>query len=103
MHVCTFNLDTVGLVLSNLKAFFGSLGGVDEKILDPFVVDFHHGNLDLVGLVRVGIGRDTAEDFLASQGHDTTVGTVTDHRVRFARSCLTVGKQATMEAFPCTV
>jgi hypothetical protein len=61
----TLHVDTHGFVLTNFVAFFGTLGNWNQKVLNSFVVNLKHRQLDFVLLVRVVIGCDSSENLLA--------------------------------------
>lgn len=66
------NIDSQGLVLPDFVAFGGPLVDGDEQVLDLLVVDFHHGDVDLVLFVSfVGVLGDSVENFLAGDGDDS--------------------------------
>ena len=73
-------------VLTDFEAFLGALVIFGKKISDFLVVDFDHGESDLVldvhGGVSVTFG-DTLEDLFGGTGNDTLVVSVTNDGVRF--------------------
>jgi hypothetical protein len=96
----TFHVDTDASALTNFEAFFRSLGLFDKQVLDFLVIDLEHGSGDLEGLFFITICTDTSEHFLASLGDDALIYSIADHRVRLARPCLPIGKEACVITVP---
>ena len=68
-----------------------------------FIVDFEHGELDLIFSVTSAAGlagSNPLENFVACNGNDTFIGPITDHRVTLARARLSVGKETAVIALP---
>ena len=71
-----------------------------EEILDLLHVDFDHLYGDLIAYHGVLLIANLFEHFGGGQRNDTLVITVTEDRVRFARTSLTVGKDCIVKALP---
>lgn len=71
-----------------------------EKIPDSLIVDFHHADHDLEGLVFV-VGRFYLFEYLvAYDRNDSLIGPIAYHRITLAGARLAVCKKATVVAFP---
>lgn len=92
-----------GLVFSNLQAFFWPLVDRDKQVLNSFVVDLKHRDVNFILLVLLLIVVNSREYFLAADWHDSLVGTVSDHGIAFTRPSLAVSKQTAVIALPCIV
>lgn len=75
----------------------------NEQILHFLVVDFEHRKLDLVlGILRLICLtlRNSRENLIASNRHNTLIGSITNHGVTLTRAGLPVREQAAVIAFP---
>lgn len=68
-------------MLTNLQLLLLVLG---EQVLHSFVINFQHANLDLKGASSILIVVDLLEDRVADDRNESLIGSVADHRVRFA-------------------
>lgn len=85
----------------DLVSLLGSLGDRDEQVLHFLIVDFHHGDHDLILLGAIVVVGDPRKDLLATDGHDTLVRTVSHHRVGFACTRLAICEETAVVALPC--
>jgi hypothetical protein len=58
-------------MLSNFVSFLGSFRNRDEEVLHFFIIDFHHGDQNLILLARIVVFSDSSEDLLARNWHDS--------------------------------
>ena len=58
-------------MFSYFIAFFGSLADRNQKILNSFVVNLKHGNIDFVLFIRIIVLVNSFENFLAGDGHNS--------------------------------
>lgn len=66
---------TKGLMLPDFMTFFGSFWNWNQKVLNPFVVDFHHRYVNLVVFVGIVVLGNSGENLFAGDGHDSLNGT----------------------------
>lgn len=71
MFAHAFDVDAEGFVLPNFVAFRRAFVDGNEQVLNLFVINFHHGRVDFVLLLFVGVARNPIEDLFASDGHDS--------------------------------
>jgi hypothetical protein len=90
-------------MLTDSKAFLGSLSHMDQEVLHLLVIDLEHRQVDFELLILVRVLMNAIEDLLATDRHDALVRSVADHGVGFAGPSLPVRKQAAMVAQPCIV
>ena len=72
------HVHTQGLVLAHFEATYGSHAGIYEQILDLFVINFHHADINLKsrgGILKLA---DPIEDLVTSNGHDSNVRPVSN-------------------------
>ena len=89
------------LTLANLQTTCRLLHGVFlEQVLNFFIIDLQHRELNLVGDCAVGVVLDPLKNLFTCLRHDALVRPVADHGVTFARARLPIGKQAAVVALP---
>mmetsp|Transcript_64815 Transcript_64815/g.74486 ORF Transcript_64815/g.74486 Transcript_64815/m.74486 type:complete len:200 (+) Transcript_64815:130-729(+) len=74
-----------------------------EQISDTFIINFKHGETDLVTFVRIVILLDTSENVCCRDGDNTLIGSIANHGVTLPRPCLTISEQTAMVTFPSIV
>ena len=69
----SLNINSEGLMLSDFKTLFDCSSFVyrNEKVLNFFVINFKHWDIDLVLFILLVIFADTIEDFFARNRNDT--------------------------------
>lgn len=93
----TLHIDSQSLVLAYLELL---LLGLAEQIPNVFIVDLEHADLDFKGTRAILIISNFFEDFIADDRDDAFVRSVPNHRIAFARTSLSVRKQAAVIALP---
>lgn len=96
----TLDVDTECLTLTNLETILATLFGIADQILHLLVVNLANLSLDLIGKFRVLVSSNTFENLGTGERNDTSVSTVTSHRVRLSGTGLTVSKETHVETFP---
>jgi hypothetical protein len=94
-------INTQCFVLSDLIPILQPFIYGNQQILHFFVVNLEHRNIDLILFIFILVGRNPLKNFLARNGHDTLIGSITNHRVRLSGTCLTISEETTMIALPC--
>ena len=87
-------------MLSNFKSFIWTLLWVDEQILDLFIIDLNHWNLDLKACISISLLLNSLKYLLTNLRHNSSIRLKSNHGVRFPRSSLPVCKQTAMVSFP---
>ena len=67
----TFNINTESFVLSDFVSLGRSFVDRNQQVLNLFVVNFHHRDIDFVLLVFVRVFGNSVENLLASDGDDS--------------------------------
>ena len=70
------HIHTQRLVLANLQPALRPATWIDQQVLHLFVIDFDHGELDLVRLGRIALSADALEDLRAGDRNYTDVRTI---------------------------
>jgi hypothetical protein len=68
----------------------------DKQVLDFFIIDFEHRELDLVFAICISGGIDFFEDLVTSNRDYSNILSVPHHGITLTRSCLSVSKQTTV-------
>ena len=68
------------IVLPDFETSFGPLVDGDCQILHFFIIDFEHRSVHFKIFICGFLG-GSVENFIASDGHDSLVGPITDHTV----------------------
>lgn len=103
MFAQPFHKNTIHFIFPYFQAILRPLIRRNEQVLNLLVVNLHHGAGDLVVDLVVFVALDPVKDFIASLRNDASIGSVTDHRVRLARACLSVSKKTGMVTVPSSI
>ena len=88
-------------VFPDSEAVGRALVRADEQVLNFFVIDLEHADMDLkLFLSFDAIFLDSSKDFFARHGQNSPVFSVPYNRVGFASTRLPVSKKATIVPFP---
>lgn len=94
------DVDTESLVLSDFMTLFWSLVNRNKEVLDSFVINLKHRNIDFVLFLRVIISPDSIEDLFTRNGHDSFIGSISDHGIRLSGACLSICEETAVITFP---
>ena len=96
-----FNIDSQSFVLPDFETVLRSFAGGHEQILNFLIIDFKHRQGDLKLLFAwFLILPNFMKNLLADHGDDASIGSVSDHGVRFSCSSLPIGEEAAVIAIP---
>jgi len=93
----TVNKDTKGFALSNFQSLGWPLVDRNHEILNLFVINFTHHGHNFICFIFVCIRADTLEDLITGHWHDTSVRSISNHRMALSRPCLTISEKTCME------
>jgi hypothetical protein len=68
------NVNSESFVLSDFMALGGSFVDRNQQVLNFFIIDFHHGHIDLVFLVFIWVLGNPGENLFAGDGNNTLSG-----------------------------
>lgn len=101
IFIQTLDIDSQSLVLSDFKSIDWSLVGIDEQVLDLFVINLKHGDSHLILTLALFLEPlDSLEELFASHRYNAFVGAIPDHGVWLSGPGLAIGKQAAIESYP---
>lgn len=67
------NIDTKCFVLSDFMSFLRPFRDGNQQVLDFFIINFEHGDVDLILFALILVIFDSAEDLLARNRNDTLI------------------------------
>ena len=100
------NEDTEFRMFTHIEATFGAIIRFDKEILNALVVDLDHTECDCMLNIVLRVINSfiyPSEHLLTCSRYDTFVSTVPHNRITFPRTCLSIGKQASMISLECII
>lgn len=94
------DVDSESLVLTDFEALFGALTDGNKEVLHLLIIDLQHGQSHRILFAHIVRTMDPLEYLLAADGHNSLIGTIAHHRIRFSGASLTIGEQTAVVALP---